>query len=347
MKYLIDIPKYLMTKIRVILENGDYENINEFIITSLENQLMLEGGEKIQEDLFSTVVKVQKNTSKQKTYVEQDLKKWISQNDTRNIKTLFMPDSKDLELPNTTHEDSWLWGQINRIFSVKLGTRILSNLMLEKGDYIQLSNFQQKAAEIARGLGFQLDRIDNLMKRKRDEKVCVALPIGKNEEKAELRYINHFLASKRSDGILDGAMSRLKFVNIITINDNGNRIGLTQEGLAFSNLKNPILDENLNSEKTLSEEEANFYLGHIKKNVPEEFNPIRYILSSIKNGATSVSDIDKEIKKIKRNWTDVVITTQRSGALGRMHELRLIDKVKNGIKTIYRISAKGINFLKN
>lgn len=257
-----------------------------------------------------------------------------------------MPEIKYLEYPDTTYSDNWIWGQINRIFPVKLGLRILGNMQKEKGDFISLKEFHKKAGEIARIIGLQLQKIDKQLKRNRDERVSTALPIGRNDEKAELRYIAHFLASKRTDGILDGAMARLRFANIQSLNEKEKMIGITNEGLEFAALKNPILDDSPELGRTISDEEADFYIKHIKDNVLEELNPFIHILEIINKGASSVNEIDEELKKIKQNWTDIVVTTQRSGALGRMNELGLIKKIKKGIRVSYQISESGEKFLK-
>ncbi len=270
MKYVIDIPKNLIDKVRQILAKGEYDNISELIITALENQTILEDGEKIQEDLFSTVVKVPKvgQFDAYKKREGQDFSKWMSIKNFNNIKTLPAPGIKDLEYKDSNYHDSWIWGQINRIFPVKLGLRILGNMEQEKGDFVSLKEFNRKAGEIARGFGFQLLRIDKQLRRNRDERVSTALPIGKNGEKAELRYKTHFLAYKRADKILDGAMTRLKFVNIQNLDEKENIVGITDEGLEFSKLKNAILDVSFDSERTISDEETDFYIKHIKSKHP-------------------------------------------------------------------------------
>ena len=349
MRYIIDIPKNLLDEIRKVLEKGEYNNINELIITAIENQLTLEAGEIIQEDLFTKTVKRPKYIPREapEKEAEKDYSKFLVIRSISNIKTLPLPEIKDLENPDPKYKDYWLWGQINRIFPIKVGLRILINMQQEKGDFILLHDFNKQAAEIARGFGLQLEKIDNQFNRKRDERVSTALPIGENEEKAVSRYKGHFLAFKRPIGILDGAMARLKFVNIQSRNEKESLIGLTKIGLEFAKLRNPIIDEDLQSEKTLSVEEADFYLAHIRNQVPEELNPIKTILHIIKNGATTITEIDREIKKIKPGWTDVVITTQRSGALGRMNELGLLEKNKRGVKVTYKISENGKNFIKN
>jgi len=343
MKYVIDIPKSLIDKVRYILAKGEYDNLSDLIITALENQIILEEGEMIQEDLFSTVVKVPKvgllETDSKKA--KHDFFKWVTMENYDNIKTFPMPEITVLEYPNTTYNDNWLWGQVNRVFPVKVGLRILGNMQQKNSDYIPLRDFQEQAAELARGFGLQIQRIDAELKRKRNEKFSTALPIGRKEDKAIQRYISHFLATKRAGGILDGAMSRLKFVNIQKKNESPNMIGITEEGLQFMKLRNPLLDESLYSDKTLSEEEADFYIEHVIKNVPEELNPIYQILSIIHKGISSVSGIDIELKEIKNEWTDVMVATQRSGSLGRMIELGLLTKLKDGIKVAYTLTGKG------
>ena len=345
MRYIIDIPKNLLDEIRKVLEKGEYNNINELIITAIENQLTLEAGEIIQEDLFTKTVKKPKYMPREapEKEAEKDYSKWLAIRSISNIKTLPLPEIRDLAHPDINYQNAWLWGQINRIFPIKVGLRILANMQQQKGDFILLRDFNKQAAEIARGFGRQLEKIDNQLNRRRDERVSTALPIGENEEKAVSRYICHFLAVKRPIGYLDGAMVRLKFVNIQSRNEKEDFIGLTKVGLEFAKLRNHVLDENLQSEKTLSDEEADFYLTHIRNQVPEESNPIKTILHIIKNGASTITEIDREIKKIKPGWTDVVITTQRSGALGRMNELGLLEKNKRGVKVTYRISEKGKN----
>lgn len=346
MKYIIDMPRNLLEEIRKILKRGEYNNINELVITSLENQISLESGEKIEEDLFSTVIRMPKTMivrEKIAAYNQKNHTNYLSIKEIKNIKTFPPPDIKQLQFPDKDYNTSWLWGQINRIFPIKVGLRILLNMQNEKKDYINLNDFQIKAGEVAKEFGQKLLEVDNELKRKRDKKVSTALPIGDKEEKAIARYTTQFLAIKRKNGILDGAMTRLKFVNIKQIKKE-NFIGLTNEGLEFTKLENPIIDLNHYSEKTLSDEEVNFYIKHIKKYVPEELNPLKTILKIISNGVTSVTEIDKEIKKIKPEWTDIIITTQRSGTLGRLNELRMLIKEKKGVEVIYTISDNGKRF---
>jgi len=349
MKYVIDLPKKLLEKIRGIIDNGEYEGINEFIITALENQITLEGSEIVEEDLFSSTLKMPKILPPQQVQKrdQKQIFRWVAQPDNSKIMVYPTPDLKSLNWENTDYNQLWLWGQINRLFTVKVGLRILAHMQQSENNYIPLSKFKTEASEIAREIGLQLNQIDRQLNRKRDSQVSTGLPIGPDKKKSELRYKSHFLASIRTDKVLDGAMARLKFVNIKETENEDYLIGMTKEGLEFTLKQNPILDVNINSERTLSDDEIEYYLNHIKENVPDELNPIQNILTIVKNGAKSADEIDAEIKTIKPNWSETSVTTNRSGALSRMTELGLLKKTKKGIYVTYSLSDKGNYFLES
>ncbi len=340
MKYIINIPRNLLEEIRKILNKKEYNNINELVITALENQISLEESEIIEEDLFTTVMRMPKTTHRKEDEIKikKDVFEILTLKQTNNIKTLPKPTETDLNFPNVEYKDSWLWGQINRIFPIKVALRVLLNMQNENKDFIDLNQFKIKAGEIAKLVGHELAKIDEKQNRKRDKKVSTALPIGLKEDKALARFYNHFLAFRRADNILDGALARFKFVNIITDKENKQLIGLTNEGLQFAKINNSIFDDDLYANSTLSDEEKSFYLNHVKQNVPEELNPLKNILGIISKGNSTVTEIDDKIREIKQNWTDTTITTQRSGTLGRLFELGLVEKIKKGVNVDYELS---------
>ena len=346
MRYLIDLPKNVIEEMRKILNEKDYNNINDFILTAIENQISLESSEMIEEDLFSSTVRIPK--SSKKIIKEEkiiDFSTLLKVNITKDIKILPTPKEKELKLKGINYANDWLWGQVNRIFPIKVALRVLLKMQNDCSDYINLNEFLKEAPQVAKDFGKELAKIDDQKSRKRGERVSIALPIGEHEDKAISRYKNHFLAFIRhKDNALDGALARLKFINMKKISENDFLIGLTKEGLEFAKLNNPIIDDNLYSNVTLSEEEKLFYLKHIKKNVPEELNPIKTIINLISTGYTEVKKIDNEIMKIKTNWTEKTVITYRAGALGRLLELGLVEKIKKGVNVTYKLSKNVSEF---
>ncbi|TSA24002.1 hypothetical protein D4R71_07670 [bacterium] len=332
MKYFIDLPGHLVQEIRKVLEKGDYNTINEFILTALENQIAMEDSEITEEDLFSSTVRIPKKVSKQKENNKLiDFKDLLSVSNLSDIEFCEYPNKSDLQYPGTDYEKSWLWGQINRIFPVKLAARILLKMQNEKNNSVRLEEYINYSCEIASKFGYELSKINNKLKRSRDEKTDVALPL-EGKIKSIDRYKNHFLIYQRkTDKILDGALGRMKFANI---NANG-FVRLTEEGYKFAKMWNPIIDDDLSNPNTLSKGEKELYLNHIKTRVPEERNPIYTLKKIISEGNQSLNEIDNEIKKIKPEWSDTVVVTQRAGSFGRMYELDLVRKTKDGVNVKY------------
>ena len=172
----------------------------------------------------------------------------------------------------------------------------------------------------------------------------IGLPIGEDAEKSLSRFTNHFMLSKRNDGSLDGALAKLKFVNI----DENSIVRPTREGLDFLLISNPIIDaKNLaTADGALSGEERNFYLNHIKHRMPGEFDAVQWLLVTIKNGRSSRSAMEKELKAKYKEWSYTVVTTQHMGLVSRCAELQLLKKERHGKEVRYVLTKHGTNVLK-
>ena len=341
MKYLVDIsPKQAQT-IQKFLDNGVYGTLSQFISASIENQLALEENETMDLKPFRLESKIQQpSVTKAKTQTD-DFEKYKLSNIPAFNSVVDSPGFKDLVFSSQkTPEDlAWIWGQVNKIFPVKLGLRILHQ-HLAINQSIELNEFLEIAARDAVMYGNEIRNYETQNKKMRDEKISAALPSA--DEKSQTRYKFQFMVYPRKDGRLDGAMALMKFCNIYT-EKKKLMIGITESGLKFSSITNPVIDDN-DFERSLNEEESLFYLNHIKVSVKGEYAAIRWVLQQIKNGKNSRELINPEIeKKFGKVWnaTEAVINTQRAGLTARMFELGLIEKEKDGIYVTYSVSEIG------
>jgi len=260
-----------------------------------------------------------------------------------------MPNFSNLSysLMETDEKKCWLWGQVNKIFPMKLGLRILL-VLLNSDQWTDFDKFANKAADIALAYGEMIRGYEKKTSKKGSEKISTALPAIKKEVfKSKMRYKNHFLAYIRKDTKLDGALSFLRFINLKRDEKENILIGITEEGLNFASLKNPIIDFNI-LERSLDSKEIDFYLKHISKNVKGEYTAIKWVLDKLFKGINNREDMNKELKKdMGEIWnnSEAFINTQRAGLMARMFELGLIDKEKHGINVVYKISNHGKNFL--
>jgi Arc/MetJ-type ribon-helix-helix transcriptional regulator len=348
-RYIIDLIQNHANEIESLIKKGTYQSFAQFINTAVENQIHIEKSEiqrKVVPDRPNKKI-LKRNFIKQKNQLSEERAIDLKIPDTRP-QTVSPPDYSQLACSarNVEEEKCWMWGQTNKILPVKIGLRALLNL-INSTEWMDLEVFRNKAAEVAAIFAQRLISYEEEKNKKRDERISTGLPAGDEEFKSKARYKGHFLAYIRKDGKLDGALSFLRLVNL-TKGDNGNAlIGLTDAGLRFARLKNPVIDRD-NFDISLGEEEIIFYLDHISKNVKGEFVAFNWLLEKLDGGIIHREEINKNLKEeLGGVWeaSDAVINTQRAGLMARMIEMGLIDRVRKGIRVFYYISDRGKAYL--
>ncbi len=336
MRYIIDIPNWQDIKIKEILDNRSkgYSGVEDFIIVACENQIKLEGGEAMDlQAVDDQTVAVGEATGTMP----------LLSADVEDCQTVEVPDASILN-------NGILWGQVYRILPIKIGVRVLANMVRGSGDaYVDVEKFRERAADAAREYGRRLKDFDELHGRKPGRKLSIGLPTGKKAEDSKNMYTAMYLAGvRKTDGLMTGALSDLRFASF----DGEDRIGITERGLEFAQLENPILDGQSQGEKgTISEEEADYYLSIISESLPRESEFMKVVLSELEKGMSSREEFDRRVKEfVESIWSDKTITdattqTMGYGALSRMWELELVENERIGRRVIYSIIDKGIEYL--
>lgn len=354
MKIICDLPEYQVKQIRRLIGDGHFSDIESFIQTSVDNQLSLEFHESATpkqdesdkktdwEYIIETRMR-EKNNSQVSDQILDELKLRPD----ISCLTVEPPKFERINVFNAkSEEDLWMWGQVNKILPIKFAIRYLLIKIPAGENLIELKEFTEEACKLARDFGLYILSKDKKNKKERGEKLSTAFPIGENPDKAFSRFASHFIGEQRRDLRLSGALANLKLVNIE--GDYGKEyIGITEKGLEFSCIENPVIDHK-KFEKSLSSEEINFYLEHIRNYVPGEDKAFRAILGFVNTGINTREGINNELAKtIANNWSEKIINTQRAGVTSRIFELGLLAKEKTGITVKYLITDKGKSFLNN
>jgi hypothetical protein len=336
LKYIIDLPMSIAKKVNNLILGGSYENLTQFAITAFQNQLLLE--ETSKESLDSLITT---SISKEVT-IEQPVAESSSM-----LSINFIPEQVRTVSPpeNSKIPNDCLWGQYNRIFPIKITLRVLANL-LKENETIDLSVLQSNAVQSAREIGLALKKEDKKNRRKYGEMLSSALPVGRNLSKTENRFINHFVGYYTRAGRIEGAPGALKLLNIFEENNGSYQVGITQNGLGFAALRNPILDEE-NYSLTLSQQESSFYIKNVLDNLKREEQLTVEILKAAKDGKSSPSDLNDAISHFSRGWSQAMINTIRAGAVSRLHELGLLGRLRRGIRVFYSLTEFGKETLDN
>ncbi len=361
-RILIDMNEAIVRKLMDLVRRGLYQDLDQIIEVAATNQLKLErtttGLIKAPAGGRNTSRTVGKKGQTELNQVEQEtpqggyyLDSSLLQEPSGERKTIAAPSIDDLLFPKYSKlEDIFTWGQYNRILPVKVGIRILDNMLSQSpelfdgSEVVDLEEYFRRAAPVAREIGLYLKSLDDSRARKRAVKFSNGLPIGQDESKSTSRYINHFLAKKRrKDNVLDGFEARLRMVNIKQSQEGRYYIGITAEGLEFSRINNMFL-LGQESDWPLSPDEIDFYLKHIVKAVPEERSTLYEILTLIMGGNSKAFKIDERLAADHQEWTGPMVITNRAGTLSRLWELRLIEKNGNGESGI-SVTDAGSSFI--
>lgn len=246
--------------------------------------------------------------------------------------------------------ERWIFGQFNRLLPAKASCRAIANLAA-LDDKRSLDELASAIAKEAAVLGAHLRQLDASADRGRDENYATAFPgAGQSEEKGVLRYASQFVASTNSNGQLSGLLVSLKLIN--RLKGPRSSIGLTEAGWAFAALSNPVLDQAKvpTDADRFSKDETNFLLNHIASRVPAERFAYRSILEAIEAGHTSPDSLDEALGTYRaqgqeKEASTSFLSSQRSGAVSRMSDLRLVERSRTGVRVEYATTELGKKFL--
>jgi predicted transcriptional regulator len=331
MKYIVELPPDLAKKVYVLISRGSYENISQFAVTAFQNQLLIEESSEESVSSFTEIQVDGRNQTSEHRKPEGDslLLLGFSSEKTKVVAT---PNSDKIP-------DNCLWGQYNRIFPMKITLRVLANLL--KGDEtIELSALQSCAVQVAREIGLVLRKEDKKRGRKYGDMLSSALPIGRNMVKTEKRFFNHFVGYYTRAGRIEGAPGALKFLNIVEDLNGNHRVGITESGLGFASIRNPVLDDK-EYERTLSRAESSFYIENVFQNSKREAEIMLATLEAIGNGMSSPSELNSKIASFSRGWSPAMINTIRAGVVSRLHELGLINRKREDVRVVYSLTEYG------
>ena len=177
-----------------------------------------------------------------------------------------------------------LWGQVNRLFALKLVARWVAKTANNKPWPRYLAIADSMADEAAL-VGEVLEQWDTAAKRTRDDVLATGLPRRGNSASRD-RFLSQYLARvTRGSEVQPGAIC-LYAIGVC----NGDTIALTAEGIKFALLPNPILDAREQaSVATLSSDETAFLCQQIREHAPGEYADMQAVVGAVSGGKITPS----------------------------------------------------------
>lgn len=232
-------------------------------------------------------------------------------------------------------EGDHIFGQVNRLFPMKLVCRWVMGASNSRHQWPSLTEVSEALADDAARLGSLLEQQDLAKDRKRDDCLATGLPRRSNGPSKD-RFLSQFVARVTRGGhIFPGAMCQYKLASI-----QDQTLRLSQRGIDFALIDNPLLDSQLNtSPSALNSEETHFLLAHILEWVPQEQADIQAVIGAIATGSSTPTSLTTALRScLPSDWNDGEMQTHVSGLIARMSELGLLRRRWHGRHVEYELS---------
>ncbi len=253
-----------------------------------------------------------------------------------------------------------LSGYFNRILTVKYVLRMMATLTLSSDSFdskegwdettdetVKLSDLREKSWKTASYAKDTLLLMDKLLESKGIEGPKISVGFPNKDTKSKERFVSQFVGSRRKNE-LTGALFEMGFASVRSfMGMSTEEVWFTTFGWHFALMENPVLDQTEGWEKgnRFSDDEVKFLLEHFRRNVPAEWDFILSIADMIRNGFNESLTINGHLIE-KRGWNANKASVYRTGVMGRMQEMGLIQRIKSGTKVEFVLTESGESLLK-
>lgn len=320
MRVIIDVSPKLFDRLQSLVDNSDYRSVADFATVAFENQLLLESAPSTQPSASLAP--------------NRSIGGAVAPNERDQISRALSPVASTSAALMSVEEHGWIWGIVNRVLPIKFAARQLhaSNLIL-------LTDAQSEIAKAATDFAKRI-LANTPGDRDRHDTLVTGFPNREPLYPAQERFANHYVGRVERSGQTRGALFELGLAGIET-SAGTPRIGLTESGIEFAELPNPVIDS-YEFGQSLSEDEVSFYIEKVARAVPREMDCFTTILSALTHAPKSVEELDTIAKRrLSTGFSLAAIQTQKAGGLGRLRDLGLIQRNKDGLTANFEITSRG------
>ena len=227
-----------------------------------------------------------------------------------------------------------LFALTNRLSPLPVAARVLVN-MAKRDRAVDLLEFVDEAARVARVVGMILRDADGVQGRRGLERRAVGWPTG-DEAKALGRFRSSFLVERGRDGAR-GPLLDLALVGVV-----GDQVRPTSLGARLASAPSAALGEA--DGDLLGEEQQATLREALLTNVLEAAE-MGMALDAITGAGGLQGRLDDAIAAMRRGWSESRVVAHRAAVLGRLHDLGVVEVRGKGPEARIHVVASEDGFV--
>ena len=250
-----------------------------------------------------------------------------------------------------------LWGQFHRYLPIKFTLRHLALLLQSaNASRIPVSEWHDVVKESACKAWLSLRSMDLKFMKSRGEQLASGFPnptIDNQEriKKGISRFARHFCVDGKDPLRPTGMPAELGFITLHKDAGQQLQVSLTQAGLEFVQLESPIFDTEHYGD-ALDKEEVKFLIQHTIAALPDDLNLMLDLLRWVDvEEITTATALDEKMyvcygEASPWAYNTATCNTYKGGVMGRLSEMKLLNRRWENRRATYSVSAAGRELLK-
>lgn len=314
MKIVVDLDPDTYERIKQYVVNGEYESVEQFLRASADNQLTIEAADNDSPEEAPTSA----------SEPPADAVSW----------GLDIPETVPTRGPFPVDRSNiLLFAQYYRFLPLKF---VLYRLALESAEAdvpLTLEAFRDHVSEAVLPVRDAIVRWEDQEDIPKGDRFSTAFPKqdASDPERTMRRYLNHYVGHYQPRKATPSGFGHdLGFVSIETTDDEVT-IQLTEAGLAFARLENPVLENGpVAAEAALSDAERAYLVSHIRETMDMEYEFMAFVYKTLEHH-------DRTYTKLLENFRSFLENTQEFGPESSDNQIR-----SHTAGTISRMVSVGI-----
>lgn len=331
MKIVVDLDPDTYEKIRELVEAGRYDSVEQFLRAGADNQLTIEASPEGGVDTHRSTRPQRRGadgTTASTNAFESVAGRW----------EYSLPDDVPVREPHPSNRSELLlFSQFYRFLPLKFALIELAKATAEVGGPADLDEFRDQVSEAVVPFRNALQDWENAHDVSKQDQFSTGFPKrdASNPERAMTRYLNHYVGRYRPENQEPAGFGhQLGMVSIEPSADEATTITLTPAGQNFLTLENPVLvDGPGESENSLSTDEQNYLVAHIRETLPLEYEFMEFIYDVLEHHDETYSKAMEQFRMFLETSsgftddpTDNRVRSHTAGTISRMVALGILER---------------------